>query len=362
MYLRLTLMFVSLLLSVVIGLTLARGGGDRAAGGGGAAKQVLIGLSLDTLKEARWQADRDMFVAAAEKLGAKVKVLAANSNDVQQMKDVQSLISAGVQVLVIAPHDGAAMARAADEARANGIPVLSYDRLITGSDKIDLYLSFDNEKVGRMQAQFVVDALKERNPIRVVRIYGAPTDNNAKLFKAGQDAVLEPLIKAGKVVVVHEDWAVDWRPENAKRIANAAITKVGKEFDAILAANDGTAGGAIQALTEEGLAGKILVTGQDAELAALQRIATGTQAMTVYKPIRTLARTGAELAVALAAGRKPATTGSIDNGRIKVPAVFAEIHAVTAETIVPTVVKDGFHAYDAIYANIPAEKRPARPE
>ena len=136
-----------------------------------------------------------------------------------------------------------------------------------------------------------------------MRIYGAKTDNNALLFKQGQDNVLEPYIERGDIEVVHEDWAEDWKPENAKRIVNAAITAHGARFDAVLASNDGTAGGAIQALLEEGLAGKVLVTGQDAELVACQRIVDGTQAMTIYKPLQTLAQGAAELAVRMASGK-----------------------------------------------------------
>ena len=191
------------------------------------------------------------------------------------------------------------MAKAVKMAHEAGIPVIAYDRIIRDSD-LDLYVSFDNERVGELQAKFLVDHLPTPGKGRIVRIYGAKTDNNASLFKRGQDRVLEPYIARGDIVVVHEDWAEDWKPENAKRIVNAAITASGPGIDAVLASNDGTAGGAIQALSEEGLAGKVLVTGQDADTVALQRIAAGTQAMTIYKPLKTLARGAAELAVQVA--------------------------------------------------------------
>ena len=147
-----------------------------------------------------------------------------------------------------------------------------------------------------------------------MRIYGAKTDNNALLFKQGQDNVLAPYIERGDIDVVHEDWAEDWKPENAKRIVNAAITAHGDAFDAVLASNDGTAGGAIQALLEEGLAGKKLVTGQDAELVACQRIVDGTQAMTIYKPLKTLARNAAELAVRMAQRKVVVAPQTVNNG------------------------------------------------
>jgi D-xylose transport system substrate-binding protein len=302
----------------------------------------VIGLSLDTLKEERWQHDRDTFSAAAEKLGAKVIVQSANSDDTRQVRDVESLISRGVDVLVIVPHNGAAMTRAVKSANQAKIPVISYDRLILNAD-VDYYLSFDNVKVGEAQAAYVVSHLPKDRPAKLVRIYGAPTDNNAKLFKQGQDNILEPLIKSGKIIVVHEDWALDWKPEVAKKIMNAAITKAGREIDAVLASNDGTAGGAIQSLVEEGLAGKVLVTGQDADLAACQRIVRGTQAMTVYKPLKTLATNAASIAVAVAKGEKPEAKDTVDNGLKKVPSIFEKIVSVDKDNLQATVVADGFH-------------------
>lgn len=302
----------------------------------------VIGLSLDTLKEERWQQDRDTFTAAAEKLGAKVIVQSANSDDTRQVRDVESLISRGVDVLVIVPHNGAAMTRAVKSANEAKIPVISYDRLILNAN-VDYYLSFDNVKVGEAQANYVASHLPADRPARLVRIYGAPTDNNAKLFKQGQDAVIEPLVKAGKVQVIHEDWALDWKPDVAKKIMNAAVTKNGRNIDAVLVTNDGTAGGAIQSLLEEGLAGKVIVTGQDADLAACQRILRGTQSMTIYKPLKKLATLAAEVAVQVAKGEHPKTTSEIDNGAKKVPAIFENVIAVDKDNLQSTVVADGFH-------------------
>lgn len=302
----------------------------------------VIGLSLDTLKEERWQRDRDLFVAEAEKLGASVVVQAANSDDTRQVRDIESLISKGVDVLVVVPHNGAAMSRAMKSAKEAGIPVISYDRLILNSE-IAVYLSFDNVKVGELQATWTVNNFPADRPLRVVRIYGAPTDNNAKMFKQGQDNILAPLIKSGRVQVVAEDWALDWKPENAKKIMNAAIAKVGHEFDAVIASNDGTAGGAIQALIEEGLAGKKLVTGQDADLPACQRIMRGTQSMTVFKPVAKLATLTAQTAVAIAKGGPPTATTTIDNGAKQVPCVFEVPISVDRSNMMDTVVAAGFH-------------------
>jgi D-xylose transport system substrate-binding protein len=305
-------------------------------------EKPVIGLSLDTLKEERWQRDRDTFIAEAKKLGATVIFQSAHSDDTRQVRDVESLISRKVDVLVIVPHNGAAMTRAVKSANDAEIPVIAYDRLILNAH-IDYYLTFDNVKVGEVQGGYAAARLPKDRTARVVRIYGAPTDNNAKLFKQGQDNVLLPLIQSGRVQVVHEDWALDWKPENAKKIMNAAITKAGRNIDAVVVSNDGTAGGAIQALLEEGLAGKVLVTGQDADLAACQRILRGTQAMTVYKPLKNLASLAARVAVEVAQGKRPATTATLDNGAKQVPSIFEQVVSVDKENLMSTVVADGFH-------------------
>ncbi|MEX0777155.1 MAG: substrate-binding domain-containing protein [Phycisphaeraceae bacterium] len=365
---RITLTILSLLISVLIGLVIARGGvpgivepvgGPISAARG--AQAPLIGLSLDTLKEERWQADSKLFSKRCQELGAMVRVQAANGDDTQQARDVQALLTAGVDVLVIVPHDGVAMAKAVAMAHEKGVPVIAYDRIIRDCD-LDLYLSFDNVRVGQLQARYLVDHLPTPGKGRIVRIYGAPTDHNAKLFKEGQDQVLEPYIKSGDIVVLHEDWAEDWKPENAKRITNAAIVNHGRTFDAVLASNDGTAGGAIQALSEEGLSGKVLVTGQDAELAACQRIVAGAQAMTIYKPLEQLASAAAELAVHLAAGKPVIANQSVPNGKIDVPAVLRDVVVVTRDNMVQTVIADGFQSYDDVYRGVPIEQRPPRPE
>ncbi|MCB1053319.1 MAG: substrate-binding domain-containing protein [Acidobacteria bacterium] len=337
------LCLISLILSVLIGLTLARGKPSHSQS---ADRSLLIGFSMDTLKEARWQKDRDYFVARAQALGAQVKVNAANSDDSVQLRDIQSFISDRVDVLVIVPHDGKAMSKAVQLAHAAGIPVIAYDRLITDCD-LDLYTTFDNVRVGEVQAQYLVDKMGGSG--RILRIYGAPTDNNAKLYKLGQDHVLNPLIEKGLITVVHEDWAENWEPQKAKQIVNAAITNHGHAFDGILASNDGTASGAIQALKEEGLAGKKWVTGQDAELAACQSIVEGTQTMTIYKPIRALAEGAAELAFQMGSRQVIIARDSLQNGFKEVPAVYFPVIAVDAQNLRETVVQDGFHTAQQVY-------------
>ncbi len=308
--------------------------------------EILIGLSLDTLKEARWQKDRDIFTAEAEKLGAKVLVQSANSDDTRQIQDIQSLITNDVDVLVIVPHDGQAMAKGVGMAADADIPVISYDRITSGD--VTLWVTFDNIKVGEGQAQYLVDHLPGGKG-RIVRLYGAPTDENAKLFKQGQDNIILPLVEKGDIEVVHEDWVTDWNPSNAKKVMNAAITKVGDKFDGVLASNDGTAGGAIQALKEYGLSGKVIVTGQDADEVACQRIVSGTQSMTIYKPIKKLATKVAQMAVKLAKGENVMADTMSDNGTTDVATITLPIVVVDKDNMMDTVIADGFHTEEAVY-------------
>jgi len=351
---RMGLMIVSLALSVAIGLVLGQG---RAPSGvssvtPGGAGRVLIGLSMDTLQEARWQRDRDFMAARAAALGADLLVQSANSDDSRQVADVQALLTRHVNVLIVVPHDGTAMAKAVTMAHEAGVPVIAYDRMIRGAN-VDLYVSFDNVRVGELQAQYLADHLATPGKGRIVRIYGSKADNNASLFKSGQDHVLGPYIERGDIRVVHEDWADDWKPENAKKIVNAAISAHGQAIDAILASNDGTAGGAVQALSEEGLAGKLLVTGQDAELVACQRIVAGTQAMTVYKPIERLAATAIDMAFKMAKGLVVVARQTVNNGQADIPAVLVDVVVTTRENMMDTVVRDGFHSKQDVYGGKP---------
>ncbi len=338
MTIRTGLVVLSLALSVAIGWTLSQGGRqvDRAD----VSDTVRIGLSLGTLKEERWQRDRDHFVERAEELGAEVLVQSGNSDGMRQVQDIEALISRGVDCLVVVAFNPAAMQKAVQTANNAGVPIVCYDRMITDCD-VDLYISFDNVRVGRLQAQTIVDKLGGSG--RIVRIHGPKTDHTAQLFKQGQDSVLLPLIEAGKIEVVHEDYADGWKPENAKKIVNAAITTVGTDFQAVIATNDGTAGGAIQALLEEGLEGKVLVSGQDADLAACRRIMTGTQAMTIYKPIASLAQAAAEAAYRLATGKVLVVRDEVFNGFKQVPALLQDVIVVDRNNIAETVIADGFH-------------------
>ncbi|HEY0174497.1 MAG TPA: D-xylose ABC transporter substrate-binding protein [Pyrinomonadaceae bacterium] len=315
---------------------------------------IRIGLSMDTLKEERWQRDRDLFMARARELGAEVLVQSANGDDRVQVQQADNLLTQGVDVLVVIPHNGEIAATIVESAKARGVPVISYDRLIRSSEPA-LYVSFDNEKVGELQARYLLERAPKGN---YVLVGGAPTDNNALLFRKGQMNVLKPAVDGGDVKIVSDQWAKDWLASEALRITEDALTKSGNQVTAVVASNDATAGGAVSALEVQKLAGKVLVSGQDADLAALQRIVAGTQSMTVYKPVHLLARRAAEAAVALARGEKVQTTSAINNGKIDVPSILLEPVVVDKNNIVETVVKDGYQKLEAVYENVPPDQRP----
>lgn len=313
--------------------------------------KIRIGFSMDTLKEERWQKDRDIFVKKAEELGAEVLVQAADGKDETQVKQAESLLTQGIDVLVVIPHNAEVCATIVEAAKRQNVPVISYDRLIKNSD-VDLYISFDNEKVGSMQAQYLVERAPKGN---YILIGGAPTDNNAQMFRRGQMKVLQPLIDKGDIKVVADQWARDWLAEEALKHTENALTMNKDDVVAVVASNDGTAGGVIQALNTKKLSGKVLVSGQDADLAALQRIVEGTQSMTVYKPVTILANKAAEAAVALAKKEKVETPSKVNNGKADVPSILLEPISVDKTNLDATVLKDGFHKREEVYKNAPAQ-------
>jgi D-xylose transport system substrate-binding protein len=302
------------------------------------AKNPKIGFSIDDLRVERWVRDRDYFTAAATQLGAKVFVQSADANEQRQIAQIENLISRGVDVLVIVPYNATVLNNAIREAKKANIKVLSYDRLILNAD-IDAYISFDNKQVGEMQAQALVSLKPKGN---YYLLGGAPTDNNAKILREGQMAVLQPLVDKGDIKIVGKQWVKDWSAAEALAIVENALTANGNKIDAIVASNDGTAGGAIQALNAQKLAGKVPVSGQDADLAAVKRVMLGSQAMTVYKPLKLLASEAAKLAVQLARNEKPAYNAEYDNGFKKVSATLLKPTPLTKANL-DLLVKDGFY-------------------
>jgi D-xylose transport system substrate-binding protein len=335
-------------------------GGGNTGGAGTARKrkgpndQIFIGFLMDTLKEERWQRDKELVERRAKEVGAQLSVLVANGNDSEQIKQAENLLSQKVDVLIVAPHNGEIAATIVEMAHREGVPVLSYDRLIRNAD-VDLYLSHQVVKMGEMQARYLLDHAPKGNYILV---QGSATDNNARLLHEGQMNVLKPAVDRGDIKIVVDQPAREWLASEALNIVENALTQVNNDVVAVVASNDGTARGAIQALDGQKLAGKVLVSGQDADLASLQLIVEGKQTMTVYKPIQPLAYGAVDAALKLARGEAVQTNDTVDNGKKKVPSMLYEPQAVDKNNLVATVVKDGYQSLEKICAKVPAEQCP----
>lgn len=328
-------------------VTLGCGGGTpRQQRAESSASQVRIGLLLDTLAQERWVRDRDLFVARAKERRAEVLVEAAEGDDARQVKQAEELLAKGVKVLVVVPYDTERAAAIVEAAHRQKVPVISYDRLIRNAD-VDLYVSFDNVKVGEMQASYLLTRAPKGN---YLLIGGAPTDNNAKMLREGQMKALKAAIARGDIKIVGEPWADNWEGAEAKKHTQAALKKTRNKLAAVVASNDVTAGGVVEALQEQQLAGKVLVSGQDAELEGARRIVQGVQAMTVYKPLRSLARLAADSAITLASGERVDTMTTINNGKKDVPVLLLEPLTVDKDNMDATVIRDGYQKREDVYA------------
>ncbi len=304
---------------------------------------IKVGFSLGTLKEERWIRDRDILMAKVKELGGDIIVQNANNDDQDQLKQVSYLLEQDIDVLIIVPNDLEKAANAVDLAKKEGVKVISYDRLVLNSD-IDVYLSFDNVKVGELMASHIISKIATGS---ILIINGAQSDYNTKMIKEGYDKILYSHIEKGEVTIINEEWAPNWMKEYAFNVVDNYLQKV--TIDAIIAGNDGLAEGTIEALSEYRMAGKSIVVGQDADLAACQRIVEGTQDMTVYKPIEKLADIAAELAIKLAKGEDLEIEKTMYNGKKDVPYYALDPIAVTKENIDATIIKDGFHMRNAVY-------------
>jgi D-xylose transport system substrate-binding protein len=330
-----------IIIAAVLVLTVA--GGSLAA----QAKKIRVGVSLPTQAAERWVRDKERIEADFAKLGLDVKVQVANEDAGKQVAQCENMFARGIDVLIIAPHDAKGAATIVEKAHKEGVKVISYDRLILDAD-VDLYLSFDNVKVGEIQGQYITKLVPKGN---YVLMAGAPTDNNAKLFRQGAMKYIQPLIDRGDIKVVADQWVKDWQNSEAMKIMENALTASRNKVDAVLAPNDGTAGGAIEALAAQGMAGKVRITGQDAELAAVKRILAGTQSMTVYKDTRALADAAVELAMKMGAGEsvKSMITGTVNNGKIDVPSVLLTPIAIDKTNVDSVLIAGGYLKKDDVY-------------
>ncbi len=255
-----------------------------------------VGVSWSNFQEERWKTDEAAIVAALDEAGAEYISADAQSSSSKQLSDIESLIAQGVDALIVLAQDSQSIGPAVQAAADEGIPVVAYDRLI--EDSSTFYLTFDNVEVGRMQARAV---LAEQPSGNYVMIKGSPTDPNADFLRGGQQEVLQDAIDAGDITIVDEAYTDGWLPANAQRNMEQILTANDNNVDAVVASNDGTAGGVVAALTAQGMQG-IPVSGQDGDHAALNRVAKGTQTVSVWKDARDLGTAAGEIAVALAGG------------------------------------------------------------
>lgn len=309
------------------------------------AQDLTVGVSWSNFQEERWKTDEAAIKAALEAAGAEYVSADAQSSAAKQLTDIENLIAQGVDALIVLGQDTQAVIPAVQAAADEEIPVIAYDRLI--EDDRAFYLTFDNVEVGRLQAAAVLEAQPTGN---YVMIKGSPTDPNADFLRGGQQEVLQAAIDSGAITIVGEAYTDGWQPANAQRNMEQILTEQDNKVDAVVASNDGTAGGAVAALTAQGMQG-IPVSGQDGDHAALNRVAMGTQTVSVWKDARELGKAAAEIAVALAGGTAPEDIeGAVKfttPGGNEMNAVFLAPIPVTAENL-STVVDAGWITQEAL--------------
>ncbi|MGI6622474.1 MAG: substrate-binding domain-containing protein [Acetivibrionales bacterium] len=307
--------------------------------------KTVIGFSMATLKEDRWLQDRDIFIAKAKQEGFEVIVKNANNDSKLQLEQVNDMIASRIDILVLVPHDSEEAAACVNAAKKSGIPVISYDRLVSNAN-VDVYVSFDNVKVGIVAAESLVKAVPEGE---YIILNGAENDNNCKMFHEGFMTVLNRPENRDKIKVAAETWVEDWRRELAFEFVSEVLKEKGDSIKGIIAGNDSLAWGAIDAISVARLTGKIKVVGHDADLAACQRIVEGTQISTVYKPIKNLVDETLRSCKLLLEGKKVSDKNIINDGTYDIPYIMIDVISVNRDNLDETVIKDGFHLREDVY-------------
>ncbi len=306
---------------------------------------ITVGVSWSNFQEERWKTDEAAIVEALEAAGAEYVSADAQSSSTKQLADIESLIAQDVDALIILAQDSAAIGPAVQAAADAGIPIIAYDRLI--EDERAFYITFDNVEVGRMQARAVLEAAPEGN---YVMIKGSPQDPNSDFLRGGQQEVLQEAIDSGAITIVGETYTDQWLPANAQRNMEQILTQANNEVDAVVSSNDGMAGGVVAALTAQGLEG-IPVSGQDGDHAALNRVAQGTQTVSVWKDSRELGRTAAEVAVQLAGGTEMSAVEGVEQfttpGGNTVNAILLDPLPITQDNL-QAVVDAGWITQEAL--------------
>ncbi|HPG30329.1 MAG TPA: sugar ABC transporter substrate-binding protein [bacterium] len=309
--------------------------------------KILVGLSLPTLREERWRKDKEIIESESLKSGIELISCVADNDSVKQEEQCLEMIAKGVSVLILAPRDADKAANIVATAKEKGVKVISYDRLVLNAD-IDLYISFDNIKVGELQGKYLTKKVSKGN---YIILSGAPTDNNSKMYKEGAMKFISPLVENKQINIIEEKDIEDWKPEEAKKIVKSVLKSRKNNVDAILAPNDLTAGGCIEAIAEKKLEGKIAVTGQDAELAAVKRIFKGTQSMTVFKDTRILASKAVEFSKKIALGEGLINLTKVNNGKKEVVSFLFEPIMVDKDNADTVLIQSGYLKKEDVYSN-----------
>ena len=339
-----------------------------------AGEKTIVGLSFSDFATERWKTEEVLMTGLLEEKGYEVLSQEANHDVKLQNDQIDNMIAQGAKAIIVVAEDGDAAATAVDKAAEAGVLVLAYDRLIK-SPNIAAYVSFNNVEVGRQQALGVMEALDIENwdvaangPAKVVKMGGSPTDNNAILFRQGQDEILDPLEAEGKIEIVADQWVDNWDAANAVKVMENIQTATGNEFDAVVASNDGTALGALQALAGQGMAGVVPISGQDATADGCNSIVKGELTVSILKDVRDLTPLAIDLVDKLLkgedAGLEMYSMAELTNNpdaEGEVPCSFLPVYQVNQDNVYDLVVKSEFQAYDDVYRDIPEDQRPPKP-
>jgi D-xylose transport system substrate-binding protein len=336
---------------------------------------IKVGLSFSDFATERWSTEEALMRGLLEDLGYEV-LTAEASHDVKLQNDqIDNMVAQGVKAIIVVAEDGDAIVTSVDKAADAGVAIIAYDRLIKTS-KIAAYISFNNVEVGRQQALGVMTALDIDNwdveangPAKIVKLGGSPTDNNAILFRQGQDLIVDPYVEAGVVEIVADQWVDNWDAANALALMENILTATGNEFDGVVASNDGTALGALQAMSAQGLAGVVPISGQDATADGCNSIVKGELTVSILKDVRDLAPLAVDLAAQFAKGETPPGLQSytlaeltLDDSLVgEVDCAFLDVFQVNADNVYDLVVVSEFQSYDDVYRDIPEDQLPPRP-
>lgn len=356
--------FILLMVLAMFALIAAACGNEGVADSGSG---VDVGIVLPTKDEPRWVQDEQRFKDALADSDYSTEILFSQGSSAKEKENVEALLSKGIKVLIITPHDGPAAAAAVEAAKADDVTIIAYDRLITGTDAVDYYVTFDSLAVGAAQAQYLVDNA-EGSDVPLYLYAGASSDNNAFLFFQGAWEVLQPKIADGTFKIANSSEAealsdtkeldrdqlskiigqvtTNWDPNESKNKAQTHLTSVGEEFKgdvAILAPNDGTARSIADVFASDSAVTDYLITGQDAEKASIQYIIDEKQSMTVFKDVRTLVQDAMGMAVDILDGNDPETTGSYDNGAGEVKAKQTDVIVVDKENVQAELIDSEYY-------------------